>query len=256
MGHWCDGRASMVVGTHTHVPTADAQILNGGTAFQSDAGMCGDYDSVIGMDKLEPMRRFVTGMGKERFSPAEGAATLSGLFVETDDKTGRALKVRMIRIGGRLEEATAVRARLPWIGVLLLLGTGWGSTQALGKIAVSGGHGPLLLIFWQTCIVVVVLGGGAGAAPSPPGTDQRGGVAHLHADCALTGTIIPNLSFLSCGGPSAGGGHVDPYCHDPVDILPDCPAVGGGPLHNGAADGAFVRAGRGCADRIAEGQPA
>lgn len=106
MGHWCDGRASMVVGTHTHVPTADAQILNGGTAFQSDAGMCGDYDSVIGMDKLEPMRRFVTGMGKERFSPAEGAATLSGLYVETDDKTGRALKVRMIRIGGRLEEAT------------------------------------------------------------------------------------------------------------------------------------------------------
>ncbi len=105
MGHWCDGRASMVVGTHTHVPTADAQILNGGTAFQSDAGMCGDYDSVIGMDKLEPMRRFVTGMGKERFSPAEGAATLSGLYVETDDKTGRALKVRMIRIGGRLEEA-------------------------------------------------------------------------------------------------------------------------------------------------------
>ena len=105
MGHWCDGRASMVVGTHTHVPTADAQILNGGTAFQSDAGMCGDYDSVIGMDKLEPMRRFVTGMGKERFSPAEGEATLSGLYVETDDKTGRALKVRMIRIGGRLEEA-------------------------------------------------------------------------------------------------------------------------------------------------------
>lgn len=105
MGHWCDGRASMVVGTHTHVPTADAQILKGGTAFQSDAGMCGDYDSVIGMDKLEPMRRFVTGMGKERFSPAEGEATLSGLYVETDDKTGRALKVRMIRIGGRLEEA-------------------------------------------------------------------------------------------------------------------------------------------------------
>ncbi len=105
MGHWCDGRASMVVGTHTHVPTADAQILSGGTAFQSDAGMCGDYDSVIGMDKLEPMRRFVTGMGKERFSPAEGEATLSGLYVETDDKTGRALKVRMIRVGGRLQEA-------------------------------------------------------------------------------------------------------------------------------------------------------
>lgn len=105
MGHWCDGRASMVVGSHTHVPTADAQILAGGTAYLSDAGMCGDYDSVIGMEKLEPMRRFVTGMGKERFTPAEGPATLSGLYVETDDRTGRAVKVRMVRIGGKLEEA-------------------------------------------------------------------------------------------------------------------------------------------------------
>lgn len=105
MGHWCDGRASMVVGSHTHVPTADAQILNGGTAYLTDAGMCGDYDSIIGMDKLEPMRRFVTGMGKERFTPAEGPATLSGLYVETDDRTGRAVRARMVRIGGRLEEA-------------------------------------------------------------------------------------------------------------------------------------------------------
>lgn len=105
MGHWCDGRASMVVGTHTHVPTGDAQILPGGTAFQSDAGMCGDYNSVIGMEKLEPMRRFITGMVKDRFTPAEGEATLSGLYVETDDRTGRALRVRMIRLGGRLEQA-------------------------------------------------------------------------------------------------------------------------------------------------------
>lgn len=105
MGHWCDGRASMVVGTHTHVPTADAQILPGGTAFQSDAGMCGDYNSVIGMEKLEPMRRFVTGMGKERFTPAEGEATLSGLYVETDDRTGLATRTAMIRVGGRLQEA-------------------------------------------------------------------------------------------------------------------------------------------------------
>lgn len=103
MGHWCDGRASMVAGTHTHVPTADAQILPGGTAFLSDAGMCGDYNSVIGMDKLEPMRRFVTGMGKERFTPAEGEATLCGFWVETDDRTGRALKARPVRVGGRLE---------------------------------------------------------------------------------------------------------------------------------------------------------
>jgi metallophosphoesterase (TIGR00282 family) len=105
MGHWCDGRASVVVGTHTHVPTGDAQILSGGTAFQSDAGMCGDYNSVIGMDKLEPLRRFVTGMGKERFTPAEGDATLAGLYVETDDRSGKATKVRMIRVGGKLQES-------------------------------------------------------------------------------------------------------------------------------------------------------
>jgi 2',3'-cyclic-nucleotide 2'-phosphodiesterase len=105
MGHWCDGQASLVVGTHTHVPTADTMILPKGTAYQSDAGMCGDYDSVIGMEKLEPLRRFVTGMAKGRFEPAEGPATLSGVYVETDDKTGRATRVRMIRIGGRLDEA-------------------------------------------------------------------------------------------------------------------------------------------------------
>ncbi|PRD36306.1 UNVERIFIED_CONTAM: ymdB [Trichonephila clavipes] len=105
MGHWCDGRASLVVGTHTHVPTGDAQILSGGTAYLTDAGMCGDYNSVIGMEKLEPMRRFVTGMPKERFSPANGPATLSGVLVETDDRSGKALSVRMIRIGGRLQEA-------------------------------------------------------------------------------------------------------------------------------------------------------
>jgi hypothetical protein len=105
MGHWCDGRASLVVGTHTHVPTADAMVLTGGTAFQSDAGMCGDYDSVIGMDKLEPMRRFLTGMAKDRFTPAAGEATLAGVFVETDDRTGLAKAVRMIRVGGRLAPA-------------------------------------------------------------------------------------------------------------------------------------------------------
>ncbi len=102
MGHYCDGRASIVVGSHTHVPTADAQILPGGTAFQSDAGMCGDYLSVIGMDKTEPMRRFVTGMGKERFTPAMGEVTLCGLYVETDDATGKATRVEMVRDGGRL----------------------------------------------------------------------------------------------------------------------------------------------------------
>ncbi len=102
MGHWCDGRASLVVGTHTHVPTGDAQILDKGTAYMTDAGMCGDYDSVIGMDKLEPMTRFITGMAKGRFSPALGEATISGVYIETDDKTGRASRAVPIRVGGRL----------------------------------------------------------------------------------------------------------------------------------------------------------
>ena len=106
MGHFCNGKASLVVGTHTHVPTGDAQILEGGTAYLTDAGMCGDYDSVIGMDKVEPMRRFITGMPKSRFTPANGEATLSGVFVETDDRTGAAKTVKMIRVGGRLEQAT------------------------------------------------------------------------------------------------------------------------------------------------------
>jgi metallophosphoesterase (TIGR00282 family) len=105
MGHWCDGRASLVVGTHTHVPTADAQVLTAGTAYMSDAGMCGDYNSVIGMDRQEPLRRFVTGMPKGRFEPANGPATLSGVFVETDDATGHARRVTPVRQGGLLAEA-------------------------------------------------------------------------------------------------------------------------------------------------------
>jgi metallophosphoesterase (TIGR00282 family) len=102
LGHWCDGRASLVVGTHTHVPTADTQILAKGAAYQTDAGMCGDYDSVIGMDKLEPITRFVTGMSKGRFEPAAGEATLCGVYVETDDATGRAVRAEPLRQGGRL----------------------------------------------------------------------------------------------------------------------------------------------------------
>ena len=105
MGHYCDGRASLVVGTHTHVPTGDAMILPGGTGYQTDAGMCGDYHSVIGMEKTEPMRRFITGMSKERFTPATGEATLSGVYVETDDRTGKALRIAMVRDGGVLQAA-------------------------------------------------------------------------------------------------------------------------------------------------------
>ena len=105
IGHWCDGRASLVVGTHTHVPTADTMILPKGTAYQSDAGMCGDYNSVIGMDKAEPMNRFVTGMGSQRFEPAMGEATLSGVLVETDDATGLAGRIEAVRLGGMLAPA-------------------------------------------------------------------------------------------------------------------------------------------------------
>jgi calcineurin-like phosphoesterase len=102
MGHFCDGRASLVIGTHTHVPTADSQILNGGTAYQSDAGACADYDSVIGNQKDEPLRRFTTRISQSRFKPAEGPATVCGVYLETDDASGLARRIEPIRIGGRL----------------------------------------------------------------------------------------------------------------------------------------------------------
>ena len=105
MGFFCDGRVSLVVGTHTHVPTADHQILPGGTAYMTDAGMTGDYDSVIGMQKEEPLRRFITGISQARFEPASGVATMSGVAVETDDTTGLALRIAPVRLGGRLERA-------------------------------------------------------------------------------------------------------------------------------------------------------
>jgi len=104
MGHFCDGRASLVVGTHSHVPTADAQILNGGTAYQTDAGACCDYDSVIGNDKEEPLRRFTTRISGGRYQPATGPATVCGVYVETDDATGLATRIEPIRIGGRLKQ--------------------------------------------------------------------------------------------------------------------------------------------------------
>lgn len=105
LGHYCDGKVSFVVGTHTHIPTADAQILNGGTAYMTDAGMCGCFDSVIGMDKEEPIRRFVTNMRRDKYTPAKGDVTVCGAFVETDDKTGLAQKICAVRYGGRLEES-------------------------------------------------------------------------------------------------------------------------------------------------------
>ena len=102
MGHFCDGRASLVVGSHQHVPTADAQILPGGTAFQCDAGACADYDSVIGMDKAEPLQRFTRKMSSQRFAPATGPATLCGVFVQTGAK-GLATRIEPVRLGGRLK---------------------------------------------------------------------------------------------------------------------------------------------------------
>lgn len=103
-GHYVDGRASFVVGTHTHVPTADHMILARGTAYQSDAGMCGDYDSVIGMEKTIPIQRFTRKLPTERLSPANGEGTLCGVLVETDDRTGLARRIEPLRLGGRLSQ--------------------------------------------------------------------------------------------------------------------------------------------------------
>ena len=103
--HIFDGQMSFVVGTHTHCPSADAQVFPGGTAFQSDAGMCGDYDSVIGMTKDNAALRFWRKMPGERLGPAEGEATLCGVFVETDDATGLSRRVEPVRMGGRLAQA-------------------------------------------------------------------------------------------------------------------------------------------------------
>lgn len=105
MGHFCDGRASLVVGTHTHVPTGDHQILPGGTGYLTDAGMCGDFDLVIGMDKSEPLNRFMRKLPVERMRPAEGPATICGVAVETEDTTGLAHAIAPIRLGGRLSQA-------------------------------------------------------------------------------------------------------------------------------------------------------
>ncbi len=104
LGHYLDGRVSLVAGTHTHVPSADAQILPGGTAYQSDLGMCGDYDSVIGMKKDAAIARFTRKVPGPRLEPQDGPATLCAVYVETDDKTGLAQRVEPVRLGGRLIE--------------------------------------------------------------------------------------------------------------------------------------------------------
>ncbi len=105
MGIFCDGRASLVVGTHTHVPTADLRVLPGGTAYMSDVGMSGDFDSVIGMAKDEPLQRFTRKISSARFEPASGPATLCAVAVETDPASGLATRVGAVRLGGTLEQA-------------------------------------------------------------------------------------------------------------------------------------------------------
>jgi metallophosphoesterase (TIGR00282 family) len=102
--HNFDGRASAIIGTHTHVPTADEQILPKGTAYISDTGMCGDYDSVIGYKKELSIWRFTRKIPGERMVPAEGEATICGVFVVTDDSSGRAQTIDAFRLGGRLRE--------------------------------------------------------------------------------------------------------------------------------------------------------
>jgi metallophosphoesterase (TIGR00282 family) len=111
-GYFLDGRASLVVGTHTHAPTADTRILPAGTAYQSDAGMCGDYDSILGMQKDEPIRRFLQKTPGARLEPATGEGSLSGVAVEIDDTTGLAKAVWPVRVGPHLMEALP----MGWIG--------------------------------------------------------------------------------------------------------------------------------------------
>jgi len=103
MGFLFDGKATMVVGTHTHVPTSDHRIMEKGTAYQTDVGMCGDYNSVIGMNKENSLKKFLKDPTSCKHYPALGEATISGLMVIADDKTGLATKVEPIILGGPLE---------------------------------------------------------------------------------------------------------------------------------------------------------
>lgn len=97
-GHYLDGRVSAVIGSHTHVPTSDAVILPGGTAYLTDAGMCGDYSGVIGFEKEEPMARLARRFTGGRLIPGKGNGTLCGVFIETDDSSGKALKIESIKL--------------------------------------------------------------------------------------------------------------------------------------------------------------
>ena len=104
LGHFLDGKVTTVVGTHTHVPTSDTKILNNGTAYQTDLGMCGDYDSVIGMNKENSIKKFKKDPSAENHHPAKGDASLSGVIVDADNETGLANNINQIIIGGNLKQ--------------------------------------------------------------------------------------------------------------------------------------------------------
>jgi len=104
LGHFLDGKVTTVVGTHTHVPTSDAKILKNGTAYQTDLGMCGDYDSVIGMNKENSIKKFKKDLSAENHFPANGDASICGVIVDADDKTGLARNINQIIIGGNLKQ--------------------------------------------------------------------------------------------------------------------------------------------------------
>jgi metallophosphoesterase (TIGR00282 family) len=106
LGHFLDGKVTTVVGTHTHVPTADTKILKKGTAYQTDLGMCGDYDSVIGMNKENSIKKFKKDPTAENHFPAKGDASISGVIVDADQKTGLANNINQIIIGGNLKQKT------------------------------------------------------------------------------------------------------------------------------------------------------
>ena len=101
IGHFFDGKATLVIGTHTHIPTNDARVLRNGTAYQTDAGMCGDYESVIGMDKDNSIKRFLKEDSVKHF-PAKGEATLSGVIVDCNIENGLANKIQSYIFGGQL----------------------------------------------------------------------------------------------------------------------------------------------------------
>ena len=102
MGKFLDGKVSFVVGSHTHIPTNDFHIMKGGTAYHTDAGMCGDYDSVIGMQEGVPLKSFLTKRRVGKMEPATGEATFCATLVEIDDQTGLAKKIEAIKLGGTL----------------------------------------------------------------------------------------------------------------------------------------------------------